>query len=325
MNSTIMHACNVWWPGGVCSFIQDIAETMPGFRHVACHCVQAAPDAEKENLAKASGVEVYQLEHGLTEELLQSLKPFVTIMHNLSPRAFRGRDTGWIHKYPIINWCHGARIVHDTKGVFNIFVSEFTRHLNVSRKHVGYGPVVPPCIDTDPLTTIHREPVADKVRFGNAISPWSKNKYKPEQVEQIRAFAEANSDMCEFIELDRILPNLHKYLAQIDCLVSFTSCLCSWERVITEAFAAGIPVITNNAGGPQEQVRSAGEWSGILIDRADEIPVAMSRIIEHRDKYVPNAAGREYAVNFASRHALRNKLLPIITHVGLRTIENLNT
>jgi glycosyltransferase involved in cell wall biosynthesis len=315
----ILHFCNVWWRGGVCLFILDIMKAFPDFKHVIVSRISTNHDEELMKELYSLGGELF-FYNKVDLELLKSIDPLVSILHNIAPNNIK--DIKELDQLPIITWCHGLPIRWNVENLYNIFVSKYIYKYSVetylNNKPIKTIDFIPPCIDTSlyKRKRLKNKVQGDIVRFGTCFSPWMKNKYPEKYLEIIREAAKKNP-FAELIELTKPTKNFENFLGQIDCLISFTENTMPWERVITEAFASGASVITNDTGGPKEQLVAAGKHSGVMISSINQIEEAIKEITDQPELYIPNTQGQKWACSNASLEYLSAKLLPIIIKVGL--------
>lgn len=319
---TVLHVHNVTSIGGPCGFIVDFAEAYSQFHHMAISVRQDQELAPGVQMLNDAGIRSLATSL-LTPSIVDSLQPDLVILHNTSGNSLEGKHPwDWIHQWPTISW-HHSPVRPMVPADYHVFVSEYvrSRYLKLIPDHIKKWVVIPPCIRTRLFKPAPRPKVPV---IGKISTPSNPSKYPPQMLEMAarnawRLLAPGAAQLYGNLPwagwLDSPEPNwwsVPKWLNQMSVFVYLNDPVMeaeTWCRAVTEAMAAGLPVVAENRGGIAEQIQNF--QSGILVTPGDweEAEAAIRLILKNTqlaDKL--GAAARERACTIADISVLRSKL-----------------
>lgn len=317
---TILHVHNVAWLGGVPAFIAEFPKAFPQFHHISLYLSEGEDKGALQMLNDA-GVRTLYTEPPLGPVVISQLDPDIVIWHNIPGDKLVGPSPwDWTKRWPSIAWHHSATRP-TVKADVHLFVSYHLKKAYqglVDSKYITSWDVIPPCIDASKFRwDWPEEPVIGKI-----ATPTNAAKYPFLLLE-----------VAEATHHKLLMPGANQYFGERPDVIDVTPSWfgvagflkrCSvflyvndpamapetWCRCVTEAMAAGMPVIAENRGGILEQVVD-GE-NGILVNPNDTqgmIAAVMStanRPLWDRRR----AAAKARVLKIASLLTLQEKLTP---------------
>jgi glycosyltransferase involved in cell wall biosynthesis len=274
MSNVMLHVHNVSIVGGVTGFICDMADAFPQFFHASLF-VRDQETRDSLQMLNDKGVRSF---HGpLRREVVRDIDPAVVILHNIGGDDVQ-KPWGWIRDWPTVSWHHSA-VRPTVQTDLHIFVSRYLRGLYQGLIDSGYirnWRVIPPCINEARFAGSF--PSADRV-IGKISTPDKRQKYP-------RFLLQAAKDLgCKLM-----IPGGGRFYGSDPDLISVATSWFgvpgflsrmrvflyvnetgfgpeTWCRSVTEALAAGLPVVAENRGGVAEQIQDG--VNGFLVDPSD--------------------------------------------------------
>lgn len=318
MSTVMLHVHNVAILGGVSTFICDLSTAYSQFYHVALH-LKDLDDRSAIQMMNDHGIRTL---HGkASRAVFEAIDPKVIILHNISGREIEGEHPwSWIRKWPTVSWHHSA-VTPTVPTDFHVFVSEFLKKKYdglIENKFIKRWSIIPPCIDTRKFSTVRASP--DRV-IGKVATPDKAEKY-PFILKKV-----ANE-----VGAQLMIPGGSKFYGNGPEIVSvapawwrvpeFLSKMAvflyvnapnfgpeTWCRSVTEALAAGIPVVAEARGGILEQIQEGR--TGFLVPPEDEylMRARVLQILDHPGQAKKiGEAGRKWAQENADLSVLKRKL-----------------
>jgi len=287
----MLHVHNVAILGGVPAFIADLAAAFPQFVHMALH-IKPQDDRGAMQMLNSAGVRVM---HGpCSRAVVSGIDPAVLVLHNISGRNVEGESPwAWLREWPTISWHHSS-VGSTIKTDLHIFVSQYLkgRYDNLIKSgHIKRWKVIPPCIQTSKFAKV--KPSSER-SLGKIATPTNAAKYPflllkiAERTESRLVMPGANKHYPSANgRLMSLIPSWHKvpwYLSRMRLFVYINAPTFgpeTWCRGVTEALAAGVPVIGENRGGVAEQIKD--RETGFLVAPDDEYLIK-ARVEELYDK-----------------------------------------
>ena len=286
---TILHVHNVVLIGGVPSFIVDLAAALDGFNHVAVALNQEREEPGAIQMLNDAGISC-STAPALTKEVVETLDPDLIFLHNISGASLQGKHPwSWIRDWPTVSWHHSA-VSQTVPTDLHIFVSHFVESMYsnlVKSRFIKRYKIIPPCIQT---VRYQGRPSQWKYRLGKIAAPFNQAKY-PQHLCHLCVkngwkilFPGASVWWGSAAVLDAPAPAWWKVpewlsLMEIFVYVNEPSAPETWCRAVTEAMAAGKPVIADRAGGIPEQITDMKD--GVLVQPGDwdEIEAAIKLLL----------------------------------------------
>lgn len=274
MSNVILHVHNVSIVGGVTGFICDLADAFPQFFHISMF-VRDQETRDSLQMLNDKGVRSF---HGpICREVVRDIDPAVVVLHNISGDDMQ-KPWGWVREWPTISWHHSA-VRPTVQTDLHIFVSQYLRGFYQKLIDSGYirnWRVIPPCINEARFAGV--VPSRDRV-IGKVATPDKQQKY-PKFLLRI-----AKDLGCKLMipggnrfygEDPALIPVAPTWFGVPGFLSRMRVCLYvnepgfgpeTWCRSVTEALAAGVPVVAENRGGIAEQIQDG--VNGFLVDPSD--------------------------------------------------------
>ena len=334
----MLHVHNVAWLGGVSAFIADLAATFPQFQHVSLYH-RPGEHYEALQMLNAHGVKATHIPQPIMPKHIEWFNPSIIAFHNVAGIRFEGKHPWiWLRKWPTINWHHSA-VKPVIQADLHVFVSEHVKSIYGGLIKSGFihnHLVVPPCIQAskyDKITGYSNPSPGEDFIIGKIGPAFNEEKHPSELLE-----------IAKRLGVKLLSPGSNKWYKEDDALISPEP---SWERVgewlskmavflfmnvkeadpetwcraVTEAMAARLPVVAENAGGIAEQITDMK--NGILVGKGDfeeahaVIRMLKTRPVLRRDLGI---AARSWVEENASIEILRDKLAPHIIKLLTRGI-----
>jgi glycosyltransferase involved in cell wall biosynthesis/GT2 family glycosyltransferase len=340
-HNVMLHCNQVFWRGGTNLFTRDMAAAYPEFNHVNTYFFDAREDHAMLAEFEHAGIDVSHIPM-LTEDLVKSIDPTIMVFHN-TPGEHKGRQLvegewpyEWLRQWPLICVHHNPSFPAFHANL-DIFVSEsvLSRYEKV-KKRMNWK-LIPPCIDLSGYINLPRKADNDRCIIGKLTSN-SPPRY-PEELLVVLEKVQAQVPECGFSIVGgadhyadvSMLNNItmprtgsmrpRSFYASFDIFVHMNKqgVTDSWGRVVSEAMASGIPVVSENRGGPAEQVDHG--VNGFLCDNGDEFEHYLVMLAKDPAmRYEMGMKAREKAAKEFGIDRLRNETMGIILKAALGVI-----
>jgi len=315
----MLHVHNVCILGGVPTFVADFAAAFPQFTHIALH-VRDQADRDAIQMLHSEGIRVFF--GPLTEGVVESFSPAIVVLHNISGAHVDGpAPWSWLQRWPTVFW-HHSQVSPLVKADLHVFVSDYLKGCYqgmIDKKIISRWKVIPPCIRTAKYKGVNR---SSNRTIGKLATPTRPEKYP------FVLLSVAQKTGCKLVmpganryypddngQLMSLVPSWHKVPAFLSMMQVFVYVNApsfgpeTWCRGVTEALAAGLPVVAENRGGIREQIQDGK--TGFLVAPDDEYMIR-ARVEELLDK--PDLAksigeaGRKWAQTHADISVLQREL-----------------
>lgn len=317
--NVMLHIHNVAILGGVPTFIVDLSKAFPQFFHVALH-IKDWEDRSALQMMNDSGIHIGLAPEPLSAPVVREYDPAVVILHNISGKSLEGNNPWpWLKEWPTIFW-HHSTVRPFVPADMHIFVSEWlkSQYANLfTSGHIKKWKLIPPCIESAKFSNVSRN---GHKSLGKIATPTNKAKY-PEVilwvaeelgVELVMPGADQHYKSQLVKSLTPSWHNVPNYLSQMGVFLYVNDPGFgpeTWGRCVTEAMAAGIPVIGENRGGVAEQIQDG--VTGFLVDPSDRylIKARVEQLLEDRalaDKI--GEAGRMWVRENADISTIQSRL-----------------
>jgi len=279
-NNVMLHCNQAFWRGGTILFSRDVAKIYPEFYHIICFFYDSREDFEMANEFRNDGIEVCHIEK-LTEEIVREIDPAIMMFHNTGGKTVDGEwPYDWLKQWPLIA-VHHNRTFPCFHADLDVFVSETILDSYERIKPRMNWKLIPPCMDLNPYEAIDRSPDNKRCVIGKLTSSLH-TRFPAElltildavkrQAPQVRFSLVGGSEYWDNITLSQCeTPKIgsktpKEFYKSFDIFVhrNKEGTVDSWGRVISEAMAAGLPVVCENKGGPAEQITHGVD--GFLCD-----------------------------------------------------------
>lgn len=319
MSNVMLHVHNVCILGGVPTFIYDLAAAFPQFTHFAMH-VKDVSERSAAQMLNDLGVRAM---HGpLTEAVVQEIDPAILVLHNISGNSVEGESPwAWLRQWPMIYW-HHSKVSPAVKADLHVFVSQYLKKQYSNLVGSGFvkrWKVIPPCIQTNRFANVKRH---QERAMGKLATPTRPEKY-PYLLLKVAKATDSKLVMPganKFYQSDNgrlvsLLPSWHKvpwFLSRMSVFVYVNAPSFgpeTWCRGVTEALAAGLPVVAENRGGIAEQITD--RETGFLVEPDDEylIRARVEELFENPGLATKiGEAGRKWAQENADIKVLQREL-----------------
>lgn len=344
---TVLHFCQVCWLGSVPLFIADIAKTFPEFHHVMCYLREYRTNYDAMSWIREQGVEVVHWPK-VTQEILKERNPAAVVFHNTPGNLIEGEwPYEWLNEWHTMTYHHMVSwplVPVD----LDVFVSHelFNRGYQKCIRRAKEHKFVPPCIDVTPYARIgrkfgpwespvigrlhtdhedrHPPEILDIFRSIQAVVPKARfidvggaKYYADDRGQTFNGVCSNPTGWTNFAGVHQIQMPASGSLPPWGFMKSFDIFLMwnkpgitdTWSRVVTEAMAAGAVVISENKGGPTEQIEDG--VNGYLVDHEHpevigELVKTLCTAVDLRRNMVLKA--REDAVSKYGYERLREEL-----------------
>ena len=301
MNNKMLHVFNFMWLGGVPCFIRNMMQIYPQFHHVCTYLNEKSSFGGEDYDMLQDWELVFGADCGfihdgiLRKSLIDEVDPAIVVLHGISGNRLEGNwPYHWLRERPTMFVHHMNSRPHLSVD-FDLFVSNYLFQMYQDTKNrMTKWVICPPAIDTTELAKIERPRLRkdmDKLVIGKLCSDWNSKKYPRSILDTFRALNEKYGNL-EFRVVggakhwsNHGIPNLktpavnetsvRDFLAGLDIFfyINEKSLPETWGRSVTEAMAAGLPVVTDDFGGTAEQIENGvdgftvgGEYVGYLSD-----------------------------------------------------------
>lgn len=275
MNSASLGGSGLW--------VLDAVRSLPEWTHSVVHL---NPPADPTLYARFASLGVTpRYEPRITRELIDELDPEILVLSNTDPQTIDGDAPGetssrWlVERQPTISVHHSYVQPWIADADADMFVSRFLMSRYEPLPAMRRTWLVPPGIHTTDYARIPRAVERGPVRVGR-ITSRNPAKYPPELLDILVAvgcpavvvggakhYPHADRAQFDFPEVGERTPV--EVLESIDVFVYRTSLTETWCRAVTEAMAAGLPVVAEKKGGIVEQIEDGVD--GFLCDTDAEI------------------------------------------------------
>lgn len=319
MRNTMLHIMNVFWLGGVPAFVLDFMRAYPQFHHVVAYLMDKTGFGTEDYSMMQEweyelGCDIGYVDGGkVCPELLDEINPKISIFHCIRGSNVVGAQPyEWLWKWPRI-FIHHMATSPIVSAHMHVFVSDFMkRKYEKTLKHLPAWTVCPPTIDTTPYANIPRSPDNKRCVIGKLSSDWQKGKYPAFYLDVVRKITEKYPHVSfEIIGGEKhygpqkiqrlIMPPARskpvtEFLSGYDifCYALEPTQTETWCRAVSEAMAAGLPVIAPPAGAVQEQIIE-GKTGHICIEPQQYIEKLSELIEDPVKRYEMGMAGRARA------------------------------
>jgi len=275
----MLHVHNVAWLGGVTGFLTDFVCAFPEFDHWSVYLNDSGEDTKAIQMLNDGGLRTMFCPKPLTEAVIRDINPLVIILHNIIGSMLDGTAPwDWIRQWPTINYHHNpARPLIPTD--LHVFVSKYLFGSYKGLVHTNYihnWAIIPPCIRTENFSNI--DPAEDNV-IGKIANPYNKNKYPSILLEVAQELGcklampgakKYYGDSDDIIDVPVTWWGMPSFLSRLKVFVYLNKpgSTDTWCRAITEAMAAGLPVVADKLGAIPEQIDHGID--GFLVEPGDK-------------------------------------------------------
>lgn len=323
--TTILHVHNVAWLGGVPAFIADFARAFPEFHHQSLYLKDGGEDRGAIQMLNDAGVNSAFADGGnLSPGMVAHFSPGLVVLHNISGKNVVGSHPwDWLKQWPTISY-HHSTVSPTIPSDVHVFVSEHLKSFYtglIKSYFIRVHEVIPPCITCASYAKV-RPKYQDKI-VGKVATPGNAMKYPFTLLEVARAvgaklimpgaakhFPVAN----DVIDVSPTWWGVPSFLGRMSAFLYVNHPSMkpeTWGRAVTEAMAAGLPVIGENRGGVAEQIEHG--VSGYLVDPDDKAAMVqyLYRLVDNpRRATRMGHHARHRALEIADISVLRTKLMP---------------
>jgi len=337
VKNVILHTCQVCWLGSVPFFIRDFSRAYPEFHHVMMYLHEWKTHYGAMNDLRLDGLEVCQSKI-LTREIMEYIDPVVLVMHNTPGSNIEGTwPYKWLQEWPAIT-VHHMKSKPLIPADLDVFVSKeiYNRGFKMCEGRFREKVFCPPCIDTSPYEKIERAPESKRCVVGR-LQTDSPRRHPPEVLDIFRAVKQS-APACTFSivggakyyedtqGLDIEMPAVgsappEQFYAGFDILVlrNPAEVTDTWSRIVTEGMAAGLPVVSEDRGGPVEQIDS-GE-NGFLCHTDDEFIECITKLAnDPKLRYEMGMRARKKAVREFGLARLRRDTESVVLKASVGVI-----
>lgn len=271
MNSAALGGSGLW--------VLDAVRSLPEWTHAVVH-LNPPPDPTLYARFATLGVKP-RYETRVTRELIDELDPEVLVLSNTEPQSIEG-EAPWswlVERQPTISVHHSYVEPWIAGADADMFVSRFLMSRYEPLPAMRRTWLVPPGIHTADYARIERAFQRGPVRVGRVTSR-NPAKYPPELLDILLAvgcpavvvggamhYPHADRAQFDFPEVGERTPA--EVLESIDVFLYRTNVTETWCRAVTEAMAAGLPVVAERKGGIAEQIEDGVD--GFLCDTDAEM------------------------------------------------------
>lgn len=265
--------------GGTALWVLDAVRSLPEWTHSVVHLLPP-PDPIVYSRFGALGV-TPRRETTITRAMIDELDPDVLVLSNTEPQNIEG-DAPWrwlVERQPTISVHHSFVQPWISGADADMFVSKFLMSHYEPLPATRRTWLLPPGIHTADYARIERGAERGPVRVGRVTSR-NPAKYPPELLDILLAvgcpavvvggaqhYPQADRAQFDFPEVGERTPV--EVLAGIDIFIYRTNLTETWCRAVTEAMAAGLPVVAEKKGGIVEQIEDGVD--GFLCESDAEL------------------------------------------------------
>ena len=265
--------------GGSALWVLDAVRSLPEWEHAVVHLNPPADPALVRRFAAAGVTPRYEAR--VTCALVDELDPEIVVLSNTDPRRIES-DPPWrwlLERQPVVSVHHSYVEPWIAGAAADMFVSRFLMSRYYPLHATRRTWLLPPGIHTADYARIARNAERRPVRVGR-ITSRNPAKYPPELLDILLAvgcpavvvggashYPQADRAQFDFPEVGERTPA--EVLAGIDVFVYRTNVTETWCRAVTEAMAAGLPVVAEKKGGIVEQIEDGVD--GFLCQSDAEI------------------------------------------------------
>jgi len=329
MSNLILHVHNVAWLGGVPAFIADFAAAFPELAHQSLYLKDGGEDKGAIQMMNDAGVNTAFCPEKLGPTILNQFDPALVILHNISGGNVVGpHPWHWLRQFPTISYHHSA-VSPTIPCDHHVFVSQYlkSRYKGLLGNFIRNWDVIPPCIQAKKYAGVKPDYKAKVV--GKIATPTNAAKYPFMLLGAARAaggklmmpgcrkyFGEAQ----DVVDVSPNWWSVPRYLARMSLFLYVNSPTMgpeTWGRCVTEAMAAGLPVIGENRGGVAEQIIDG--VNGYLVDPNDagRIRMLVSELLNNPSKLESMGQAARTIDGIADIKVLRAKLAPIMLRLAV--------
>jgi len=261
----------------------------------------------------------------VTRELIEQIDPAIIVFHCTSASKLEGKHPyEWLNPWPKI-YIHHMVTMPVIPAQLHMFVSDYVKRQYEKDLDKMKWIVCPPVINTQSFSKLPRSPDNTRCVVGKYSSDWHKDKYPDFYLAVVRKLADKYSTASfEIVGGEKHYgkvnsPNLTMpparskdpvvFLKDFDIFVyavtpGFKE---TWCRVVSEAMAAGLPVVIPPAGGLAEQIEDGVH--GFICETEAQYIQRISELIESpKLRYDMGMRARDRAVKHFGLERLKSEL-----------------
>lgn len=336
--NVMLHVLNVMWLGGVPMFIRDMMRAYRQYHHVVCYLWSKTGFGTEDydmmqEWEHEFGADIGHAETAsLTEDIVKAADPDIVVLHCTGGKSIEGEwPYAWLNQWPTI-FVHHMPTYPLLNVDLDLFVSEYmAKRYEGLRSRMKRWKVCPPVIDTSQYTGIVRKPDNKRCVIGKLCSDWNAKKYPEQLLRVMKAvgdkYSEASFEITggakhykdTTIKVPRIVmpetmtKTVPVFMAGYDIFlyINDPSLPETWCRAVTEAKAAGLPVVAEKRGGIVEQIEHG--VNGFLCDTDEEFIECLTKLIEDpKLRYDMGVKAREGVAGKYGLQRLRDETLDIV-------------
>lgn len=302
MKNVMLHVHNACVLGGVPAFIVDLVAAFPQFFHIALY---VKDQEERSAVQMLNDCGVHTAHGHASSKVFRQYDPTIIVLHDIGGKDLDG-DRKWLKAWPTIFW-HHSPVRPFVDADLHIFVSNHlkSKYENlIKSKAIRRWKIIPPCIQTAKFSGVF--PSKHRV-IGKTVDPTSAEKHSL----VLKRVAELTGS-----KLVCNAPPWHKipqYMSQLRVFVQVNGRRCipteTWVRSVTEAMAAGVPVVAEDRGSNREQIQD--QKTGFLVPPEDTylVKARVEELLDNPDKAKEiGEAGRKWARNNADISVVQKEL-----------------
>jgi glycosyltransferase involved in cell wall biosynthesis len=211
----------------------------------------------------------------------------------------------------------------------HVFVSRYllSQYKNLIGKLIRKYEIIPPCIQAnkfEPITPKYKDRVVGKIATPNNPAKYPYLLLNAAKAAKAKLMMPgANKYFGEGDDIIDVQPNwwsVGRYLSQMSVFLYVNDPSMgpeTWCRCVTEALAAGLPVIGENRGGVAEQVIDG--VNGYLVDPWDKgrIKHLVNKLLNKPNRLKTMGQAARKIKDIADVSVLRRKLAPVLLKLAL--------
>jgi glycosyltransferase involved in cell wall biosynthesis len=321
--NTILWVMNVCWRGGTALYVLDAIKSMRSAWH---HKVIYVNQGENQSMYQEFLANNIDISHcpNITKDLLEEVSPVAVMLSNTDPNRIEGKHPwGWLTDNYLTIYIHHSAVgtwLPNTES--EIFVSSFLLDQYMNLKDRLRRPIIiPPGIRTTSYAYIERRLKTNKptLNIGYLASD-NPQKYPKEILDIVYAAVEESGiKNVNFTVVGgekhlkdpgglnynlKLLPGVENVINQyrdFDIFLYKSKVQDTWGRNVTEAMAAGLPVVTYKGGAMAEQINH--EANGFICENDEDYVKYLSQLLSDKElRFDIGSLGRMKAiVNFDIR------------------------